>query len=71
MYSYKLLKRLGLELSKPVRRSDNGVEYAASQYICEFVKSIGIEGIKYASSVHPGGHNLVVFNEKRSASRGS
>ncbi|WP_409339680.1 RES family NAD+ phosphorylase [Pseudarthrobacter oxydans] len=47
------------------------MEYAASQYICEFVKSIGIEGIKYASSVHPGGHNLVVFNEKRSASRGS
>ncbi|WP_157361010.1 RES family NAD+ phosphorylase [Arthrobacter sp. EPSL27] len=65
LYSYKLLKRLGLELSKPVRRSDNGVEYAASQYICEFVKSIGIEGIKYASSVHPGGQNLVLFNDKK------
>lgn len=65
LYSYKLLKRLGHELSRPVKRSDNGVEYAASQYICEFVKSIGIEGIKYASSVHPGGQNLVLFNEEK------
>lgn len=65
LYSYKLLKRLGHELSRPVRRSDNGVEYAASQYICEFVKSIGIEGIKYASSVHTGGQNLVLFNEDK------
>jgi hypothetical protein len=65
LYSYKLLKRLGHELSRPVRRSDNGVEYAASQYICEFVKSIGIEGIKYASSVHPGGQDLVLFNEEK------
>ncbi|BCW56795.1 MULTISPECIES: RES family NAD+ phosphorylase [Micrococcaceae] len=65
LYSYKLLKRLGHELSRPVRRSDNGVEYAASQYICEFVKSIGIEGIQYASSVHAGGQNLVLFSEEK------
>lgn len=65
LYSYKLLKRLGRELSRPVRRSDNGVEYVASQYICEFVKSIGIEGIQYSSSVDPGGQNLVLFSDSK------
>ncbi|MDQ0279066.1 hypothetical protein QO003_003369 [Arthrobacter silviterrae] len=71
LYTFKLLKRLGSELSRPVRRSDNGVEYVASQYLCEFVKSLGISGIKYSSSVHPGGLNLVLFNESLAHVTGS
>jgi hypothetical protein len=34
----------------------------AKNHTCEFVKSIGIKGIK--SSAHPGRQNLVLFNEE-------
>lgn len=54
---------LGRELSKPTRTSDNQLEYIPTQYLCDFVKSMGLAGVRYRSSLASGGNNLVVFDE--------
>jgi hypothetical protein len=59
------LKRLEVELSKPLRPTDHKLEYLPSQYLCEFVKSLDYDAIEYGSSVHEGGINLAVFNDDK------
>ncbi len=61
----KYLKRLEIELSKPLRRHDQKLEYLPSQYLCEYVKSLGYDGIEYGSSLHDGGVNLAIFNDDK------
>jgi len=57
-----LLAILGHELSKPVNSSDSFFEYLPTQYISEFIKSKGYDGILYQSSVGDG-YNIVIFEE--------
>jgi hypothetical protein len=61
----KYLSRLEEELSRPVRKVDKELDYLPSQYLCEFVKSLGYNAIEYGSSLHQGGINLAVFNEDK------
>jgi hypothetical protein len=63
--------RLEQELSRPVRRFDKELDYLPSQYLCEFVKSLGYDAIEYSSSLHPGGINLAVFNDGKLAIEGT
>lgn len=56
-----VLERLGEELTRPVRRSAAPYEYAPSQYLCEFIKHCGYDGVVYASSVSEG-VNLALFS---------
>ena len=53
------------ELSKPVRRGDNELDYLPSQYLCEFIKSIGFDGVEYRSSLYEGGFNIALFNDDK------
>lgn len=62
--SWKYLRRLGTELSKPIRGTDNKIDYVPTQYLCDFVKSLGITGIRYGSSLNPRGENLVLFTDE-------
>ncbi len=55
-----VLVRLGEELTRPVRPSSAPYEYAPSQYLCEFIKHSGYDGVVYASSVSDG-VNLALF----------
>jgi hypothetical protein len=55
-----LLERLGQELTKPVLPQGAAFEYTPSQYLCEFIKSSGFEGVVYRSSVSDG-INLALF----------
>lgn len=55
-----VLVRLGEELTRPVRPSSAPYEYAPSQYLCEFIKHNGYDGVVYASSVSDG-INLALF----------
>jgi hypothetical protein len=60
----KYLKRLEKELSKPLRRHDDEMlDYLPTQYLCEYVKSLGYDAIEYGSSLHDGGINLAVFDD--------
>ena len=56
------LKRLGYELSRPVRRQDSELDYLPTQYLTEFIKSIKSDGVAYGSSFNNSGMNLAIFN---------
>ena len=57
------LKRIGLEIAKPLRRYDSPLDYLPTQFICDYIKSCGFDGIEYLSTMHRGGFNLAVFYE--------
>ncbi len=56
------ITKLEQELSKPRRRSDNELDYLPTQYLSEFIKSIGFDGVEYQSSLYQKGYNLAIFN---------
>lgn len=51
------------DLAKPLRRQDNELDYLPTQYLCEYIKSLGYDGVEYGSSLDGEGINLVVFND--------
>jgi len=55
-----LLERLGTELTRPVLPRGAAFEYTPSQYLCEFIKTRGFDGVIYRSSVGDG-INLALF----------
>lgn len=61
-----LLEKFGAELSKPVQPHAAGVDYIPSQYLCEFIKSQGYDGVLYLSSVSKG-ENLALFDPLKAA----
>lgn len=58
----KLLQAISRDLSKPLRRYDTELEYVPTQLICEYCKLNGIDGIRFESSLHKGGINVVLFD---------
>lgn len=58
------LLRFEEELSKPVRKQDVNLDYLPTQYLCEFIKSLGFDAVEYRSAMADGGYNLAVFNDK-------
>ncbi len=59
---FKLIQRISSDLSKPLRRFDTELDYVPTQLICEYCKLNGIDGIRFESSLHEGGHNVVLFD---------
>jgi hypothetical protein len=55
------LERLGDELTRPVQPQSAAIDYLPSQYLCEFIKKRGYDGVVYRSSVSDG-INLALFN---------
>ena len=45
-----------------MRRYDTELEYVPTQLICEYCKLNGIDGIRFESSLHKGGINVVLFD---------
>jgi hypothetical protein len=62
----KLLRqKISSDLSKPMRRYDSELEYIPTQFICEFIKVFtGALGIRFNSSLHPKGNNIVLFDKE-------
>ncbi|WP_451974118.1 RES family NAD+ phosphorylase [Azospirillum endophyticum] len=58
------LERLGKELTRPVLPKGASIDYIPSQYLCEFIKTRGHDGVIYKSSVGDG-MNLALFDPKR------
>lgn len=46
-----LLERLGDELTRPGQPTGAAIDYIPSQYLCEFIKKCGYDGLVYRSSV--------------------
>ncbi|VVE50142.1 hypothetical protein PHO31112_04643 [Pandoraea horticolens] len=55
------LERLGQELTRPVLPRSAAIDYIPSQYLCEFIKKSGFDGVAYSSSVSDG-INLALFD---------
>lgn len=58
------LERLGEELTRPVLPRGAAIDYVPSQYLCEFIKKSGYDGVVYRSSVSTG-INLALFDPGR------
>lgn len=58
----KILHQISKDLSKPLRRFDTELEYVPTQYVCEYCKLNGVDGIRFNSSLHNGGINVVLFD---------
>ena len=58
----KILQLISKDLSKPLRRFDTELEYVPTQYVCEYCKLNGVDGIRFNSSLHKGGVNIVLFD---------
>jgi hypothetical protein len=58
------LERLGDELTRPVVPQSAAIDYTPSQYLCEFIKKCGYDGVIYRSSVSDG-INLALFKQER------
>jgi hypothetical protein len=59
----KHLEKIGNEIAKPLRRQDSPLDYLPTQYISDFIKSKGYQGIEYKSTMNENGRNLAIFNE--------
>ncbi|NNJ81578.1 MAG: RES family NAD+ phosphorylase, partial [Flavobacteriaceae bacterium] len=58
-------RTLQKELSLPIRKQDKEIDYIPTQYLSEFIKSIGYEGVEFQSSLYSAGHNLAVFDSSK------
>lgn len=56
------IKTLQKELSLPIRSADKEIDYLPTQYLSEFIKSIGFDGVQFQSSLYSSGYNLAIFN---------
>jgi len=64
-----LLERLGDELTRPILPQGAAIDYIPSQYLCEFIKKSGFDGVVYRSSVSEG-INLALFRPGVATVRG-
>lgn len=51
--------KIGSEITKPLCSRDNLLDSLLTQYISDFVKHIGDDGIKYKSTLNHNGNNYV------------
>ncbi|WP_273853120.1 RES family NAD+ phosphorylase [Guptibacillus spartinae] len=56
------LRKISDEIAKPLRRGDSVLDYLPTQYISDYLKSKGHEGIRYKSTMNPEGFNIAIFN---------
>lgn len=60
-----LLKMISEEISKPLRRHDSTLDYLPAQYIVDFIKSLGFDGVCYKSTLNKDGLNYAFFDYKK------
>ena len=66
-YTIELLsffRMLGHELSKPIDPKEKDLHYIPTQYLCEFIKHQGYDGISYKSHLARG-KNIALFSDKK------
>jgi len=59
------ISKLKEELAKPNRRNDSPIDYLPTQYLAEYIKSLGFDGIEYRSSLYPSGFNYAIFDSSK------
>lgn len=57
------LRKIGDEISKPLRRYDSHLDYLPTQYVSDYIKRAGFAGIEYKSTMCREGVNFAIFDE--------
>lgn len=60
-----ILKKISTEIAKPLSRQDSELDYLPTQYISDFIRSQGFDGLCYKSTLCDGGINYAVFNYEK------
>ncbi|SCI39645.1 RES family NAD+ phosphorylase [Intestinibacter bartlettii] len=60
------LKKISTNISKPLNSTDSKLDYLPTQYIVDFIKSKGYDGIEYNSTLNPeGSKNFAIFDASK------
>lgn len=54
------LQTLSTEFSQP--NFGDETDYFPTQYLCEYIRNLGFEGIRFSSSLNPKGKNIAIFD---------
>lgn len=57
-----IIREISHEISKPLMRNDSEIDYLPTQYISDFIKQMGFDGICYNSTLMEGGENFAIFD---------
>ena len=60
----KHLRNLEKDLAKPVSKRDSDLDYLPTQYISDFAKYLGYDGVKYISTFAKDSYNVALFDTK-------
>lgn len=63
-YDLAFLCHLESELAKPILPRVADLEYLPTQYLCEFIKNCGYDGVVFKSSISNGA-NIALFNDSK------
>lgn len=59
-----IIRKIGDEVAKPMRRFDTSLDYIPTQYICDYIKHLGYHGIKFKSTLVKNGINYAIFDQE-------
>lgn len=63
LINHKHLNDIALDISKPLARSDSDLDYLPTQYISDYAKFLGYDGVKYNSTFDRDTYNVAIFDE--------
>ena len=58
----KHLKKIQDDLAKPITSDDSELDYLPTQYISDFAKYLGYDGVKYLSTFDKKAYNIALFD---------
>ena len=58
----KTLRQIQNDLAKPMSRLDSELDYLRTQYISDFAKFLGYDGVKYFSTFDKTSYNVALFD---------
>lgn len=64
-YLKQILTWLSFSFSAPVNEEEDEIDYIPTQYLAEYIKLKGFDGLRYASSLAQNGVNVALFDETK------
>lgn len=58
------LKNIEKDLAKPVSKRDSDLDYLPTQYISDFAKYLGYDGVRYISTFNNDAYNVALFDSE-------
>lgn len=64
MINEKHLKNIERDLAKPISNRDSDLDYLPTQYISDFAKYLGYDGVRYISTFDKASYNIALFDSE-------